>query len=750
MTSQWSTKRQRVFPAQFPVDSPGSEKYMHSTLSEIFGFRSFRPHQEEIVQAILDNRDVFAVMPTGGGKSLCYQLPAAMKKGVCVVVSPLISLMKDQVDAANAAGLRAGTLNSMTPQVERNEVGAAIRRGELNLLYVSPERFNTDLFIERLKTIELAFFAIDEAHCISEWGHDFRPDYLALSRIVPEFPNVPVAAFTATATPQVAQDIVQRLGLRSPHITRASFNRPNLFYIVQPKTSVDLQICEFLRERKGESGIIYRTTRKNVEATAEYLLREGFSAKPYHAGMSDQDRIAVQEEFRRDECPIIVATIAFGMGIDKSNVRFVVHGDLPKNIEGYYQETGRAGRDGEPARCLLFFGRGDIVTIKYFIKQIEDAQAKEVAQTQLDQMVRYAEHDGCRRADLLAYFGEQFPTSNCNGCDVCCGDVERTDATIEAQKALSAMYRTGGRFGATHIADILVGANTEKIRERKHNQLPTYGVGKEHDKAYWRRLIDALLAQGLASVDDPKYPTPKVTEEGWKVLRKQRDFQMIHSAPSKKSKTTGGSVVRYSEELFERLRDVRANLARVENVAPYVVFSDRALHEMSAYFPTTPGQLLQISGVGNHKLEAYGESFLDVICGYVMGHPDEYERRLALPTQEERDERREREYASKPLVTERETLRMLTEGLTLEQIAELRNIKRNTVLEHLDVLLNAGFEVPFKPNIAPERMEQIAEWFRRANSWNLTPVVEISGGQLGYDEARLARIVLKQRQKARL
>jgi len=575
---------------------------------------------------------VFAVMPTGGGKSLCYQLPAAMKKGVCVVVSPLISLMKDQVDAANANGMRAGTLNSMTTPQEREAIGTAIRRGELDLLYVSPERFNTDLFIERLQTIEIAFFAIDEAHCISEWGHDFRPDYLALSRIVPEFPDIPVAAFTATATPQVSQDIVQRLGLRSPHMTRASFNRANLSYAVQPKMNVERQIFEFLKDRKGESGIIYRTTRKNVEATAGYLHAQGLTAKPYHAGMPDYERNAVQEAFRRDECPVIVATIAFGMGIDKPNVRFVVHGDLPKNIEGYYQETGRAGRDGEPAQCLLFFGRQDIVTLSFFANQIEDDHAKEIAKTQLHKMIHFAEQDGCRRAGLLAYFGESFPDANCNSCDVCCGDVERVDATIDAQKALSAIHRTGGRFGAIHITDILTGANTEKIRQWNHDQLPTYGVGREQNKTYWRRLIDALLAQGLASVEDPQFPVPKVTEEGWKVLRKERTFQMIRSAPAKKPKKksvggTGGTIEQYSEKLFEQLRDLRMRLARAENVPPYVIFSDRSLREMSAYFPTSPDELLAISGVGSRKLENYGERFLDVITQYTVRHPDEYKTR---------------------------------------------------------------------------------------------------------------------------
>jgi len=717
-------------------------------LAELFGFRSFRPHQEEIVSAVLSGRDVFAVMPTGGGKSLCYQLPAYLLDGVCVVVSPLISLMKDQVDAACANGLRAATLNSVTSPEERSAIAAALRQGELNLLYVSPERFNTPGFGDWLKRLQVSFFAIDEAHCISEWGHDFRPDYLALSRIVAEFPGVPLAAFTATATPRVAEDISARLKLRSPHLTRASFNRPNLFYQVTPKDDLDGQLREFLRDHQGESGIIYRTTRKNVEATAAMLRSHGIPARAYHAGLPDGERAENQDSFRRDECQVIVATIAFGMGIDKSNVRYVVHADLPKNIEGYYQETGRAGRDGEAARCVLFHGRQDVAQLTRFAADIEDEEARETALSQLGQMLNFARTDNCRRVALLGYFGEKFPEKNCGACDVCLGEVEREDATVSAQKALSAVARTDGRFGAGHIADILTAANTKRIREQGHDRLPTYGVGKDRDKSYWRAVMDALLGQGLTRVDDPRYPTPTITDDGWKVLRGQRTFQLIkQAASSRKSRKSRGTIdgdEPYSLGLFASLREARTRRARADNVPPYVVFSDRTLHEMERVFPDTREKLLAINGVGKRKLETYGKEFLAVINAYRQANPGE----VAIPTA-----------PRKPVPcfvapnpgggrtgTVLETMRLLEEGKSLPEIAKARSLKADTIVTHLETLAATGYELHQDQFFTPRRLEEIFALYRQTQTWQLKPVVEESKGTLDYSEARLARIFLQQRE----
>ncbi len=593
-----------------------------TTLAEIFGFHAFRPHQEEIVRSVLDGSDVFAVMPTGGGKSLCYQLPARLLDGVCIVVSPLISLMKDQVDAAKNNGLCAGTLNSTTTPAERQEIGLSLRLGEMDLLYISPERFNSEHFIERLKTLKISFFAVDEAHCISEWGHDFRPDYLALSRIVDEFPGVPLAAFTATATDRVAKDIVSRLRLRKPHLTRASFNRPNLNYRVEMKRGVEGQLRDFVADHRDQSGIIYRTSRKKVEATAEMLRDFGFSARAYHAGMSDEDRNSAQEAFRRDECSIIVATIAFGMGIDKSNVRFVVHGDLPKNIEGYYQETGRAGRDGEPADCVLFYGRQDSVLLSKFAEEIEDPAAREIALSQLHQMIRFAERDECRRAALLQYFGERYPNPNCGGCDYCNDEIEREDATIPAQKILSAIYRTGERFGGSHICDIVAGANTEKIRSFRHDALPTYGVGKDRPKSYWKMIVDALLARDILAAEDPTRPILKLTDDARLILKGKKSFETvkwIESGRKRDAKTVNMTPILrdgldpLGERVFQTLRALRTEIAASENLPAYIVFSDRSLQEMSHYLPANKDEMLQINGVGQKKWELYGERFLDAI-----------------------------------------------------------------------------------------------------------------------------------------
>ncbi|MDR0703481.1 MAG: DNA helicase RecQ [Planctomycetaceae bacterium] len=738
---------------------------IYSTLSSIFGFHSFRPHQEEIVQAILNGRDVFAVMPTGGGKSLCYQLPARLMDGVCIVVSPLISLMKDQVDAARINGLSAGTLNSTISAEERNTVGVALRENRLDLLYISPERFNSEHFLERLKTLKIAFFAIDEAHCISEWGHDFRPDYLALSKIVHEFPGVPVTAFTATATSRVAGDIAARLCLRNPYLIRASFNRPNLFYRVMMKQNIDEQLRSFLAGHRGESGIIYRNSRKKVEAATEILQAYGISARAYHAGMSDIDRHAAQEAFSRDECLIIVATIAFGMGIDKSNVRFVIHADLPKNIEGYYQETGRAGRDGEPAECLLFFGRQDIAQQLRFVNEIEEEAARNIAKEQLRQMIRLAEQNHCRRAALLKYFGETFPEKNCNGCDVCADTQKQEDATIPAQKVLSAIYRTKESFGAIHLTDILVGANTEKIRQFRHDQLPTYGAGKDKPKHYWRAVIEALIVQKIIIVNDLLRPVPRLTDEAWFILRSQKKFQMkkLPEYYSEKDKISQIPITKipiheeqpFSELLFAKLREIRTELARAANISPYIVFSDRTLHEIARYFPRNAEEFQQIHGVGQHKYTAYGQRFLEVINEFCAQYPDEVKRwQDHQPLEMNRN-------ISTPVIPATqltpstpsyqsssyiETYRLFQQGKTIDEIATERQLTHGTIITHLEKLSESGLELSVDLFFVPERLTQIKEWFLKSGETfflKLKPAVEISEGKLDYDEARLARIFLR-------
>ena len=593
------------------------------TLNRVFGFHSFRPNQEEIVRAVLAGRDAFAVMPTGGGKSLCYQLPACLLDGTCVVVSPLISLMKDQVDAAKSNGLMAEYLNSSLTAAQRGDVGRKLTAGKLDLLYVAPERLAADGFLDILKTVPICLFAIDEAHCISEWGHDFRPDYLLLSMIVEHFGDSPVAAFTATATQHVQQDIIERLALRDPHTVRASFDRPNLFYQVEPKDDADAQILSFVRSRPGEAGIVYRTTRDSTEGTAACLASQGVKALPYHAGLENEVRKKHQDAFSRDEVDVIVATIAFGMGIDKSNIRFVVHGDLPKNMESYYQETGRAGRDGEPAHCLLLFGRGDIVKIRYFINKIEDETERSIAGQKLNQIAAFASVNACRRRQILAYFGERLEAANCGACDVCAGQTEQIDATTEAQILMSAVVRTGQRFGAMHVVEVVTGANTQRIRRLRHDLLKTYGAGAERDKQYWRRIVDDLLGQECMVRTEGEYPVLKLTPRGEDVLYGREEFHVLRQ-PSKRRRRArpADAVIEYDHALFEELRAVRRQLAADRNVPPFIIFSDRTLHEMAAHFPTTPDEMWNITGVGEKKLQQYAGDFLPVVNAYVRDHPD--------------------------------------------------------------------------------------------------------------------------------
>ncbi|NHQ59262.1 DNA helicase RecQ [Chlorobium sp. BLA1] len=604
------------------MNSPETDALLFDTLRKVFGFREFRPNQEKIVRAILDKRDVFAVMPTGGGKSLCYQLPAVLLSGTCMVISPLIALMKDQVDGARANGIRAAFLNSSQLHEERESVMRELLSNSLDLLYVAPERFTFDHFRELLGRVNISMAVIDEAHCVSEWGHDFRPDYLSLSALVSLFPDLPVSAFTATATHRVQQDILDRIALRDPLIVRASFDRPNLFYDVRFKEKPDAQIVAILKTNQGKAGIIYRTSRKSVNDTAAMLQTKGFRALPYHAGLSDEERKRNQEAFIRDEVEVIVATIAFGMGIDKSNIRFVIHADLPKSIENYYQETGRAGRDGEPAHCTLLFAQGDIPKVRFFIDTMLDETERARALDALTRVTSFASTSVCRRITLLNYFGETYPHENCGYCDICTGSREVVDCTREAQMLLSAIVRTEERFGATHIIDIVMGSANQKIRDMGHDQLRTYGVGKGHTKKYWRQLADELFAQKVVAKAEGLYPTLYLLPKAVRILKGEEQIEIVRVLEKKAARAVQGDEgAPFDQELFELLRTLRKQIADEQGIPPYLVFSDRSLHDMAAIFPRTAEAMLTVSGVGEVKLERYGRQFLRLIDRFISDHP---------------------------------------------------------------------------------------------------------------------------------
>ncbi|MDQ7788082.1 MAG: DNA helicase RecQ [Thermodesulfovibrionales bacterium] len=721
------------------------ETFLHDTLKTVFGFQTFRPNQEAIIRSILAGSDVFAVMPTGGGKSLCFQLPATVMQGTTVVISPLISLMKDQVDAAVGNGIQAAFMNSSMSFDEVSDVYRMLQYNKISLLYIAPERFVMPHFVERLKTVKLSLFAIDEAHCISEWGHDFRPDYLGLSRIPEMFPDVPVAAFTATATRRVQEDIINKIGLRKPHIVRASFNRPNLFYEVKAKSRVDLQIMEFLSDHPGESGIIYRTTRDAVRETAGFLKTKGIAVLPYHAGLSTDERTRNQEAFNRDEVQVIVATIAFGMGIDKSNLRFVLHADLPKNIEGYYQETGRAGRDGDPAHCLLFFGRGDIPKIRYFINEIKDDKERFISIEKLNQIVGFATHNVCRRRQLLGFFGEDYPDDNCGACDICSGSVEQVDITTDAQILLSAISRTGQRFGTGHIIDIVTGADTKRIRELRHNSIRTYGTGKGRDKKYWRSVVDELIAQKTIMQEGDPYPVMKITPKGSDILFGSERFMALRKEEGKaKSARKKEDAEGYDRTLFEKLRAARKRIAEGQEVPPYVVFSDRTLREMCRRFPSILSEMRKISGVGDAKLERYGRDFVREIQSYLDENPG-----IAIPETEAGDEGSAvLPQKKKKGDTIEETFMFFKGGMSPEDIAKLRSLAPSTIAAHLERLIMDGRDIDMSRLIDPGKRLKIEEFFRTIKGWELNPVVEHFTGMVSYEEARLVRAHLLRNKKA--
>ncbi len=590
---------------------------IQDTLRRVFGLHEFRPLQQAIVEDLVSGRDVFVLMPTGGGKSLCYQLPALHRPGVALVASPLISLMKDQVDALTANGVAAAFYNSSLDAAAARQVLARLHAGELDLLYVAPERLMAPDFLARLGQIPIALLAVDEAHCVSQWGHDFRPEYAALGELRSHFPAVPMIALTATADPHTRDDVVRCLGLERAQRYVSSFDRPNIRYTVLEKHRPMDQLTRFLDGRRGEAGIVYALSRKRTEEIAGHLVQAGFEAAAYHAGLPGELRHDIQERFLRDDLKIVVATVAFGMGIDKPNVRFVVHYDLPKHIEGYYQETGRAGRDGLPSEALLLYGAQDVVTARRLLESTDNPDQRRIESHKLQAMVGLAESLSCRRRVLLGYFGEELD-ADCGNCDVCLDPPETFDATVAAQKVLSCVYRVGERFGIRHVVDVLRGADTERIRKLGHERLSTYGIGAETSDAEWTSLTRQLIHLGLLSQDVANYSVLKLTEKARPVLRGEQTLRLarprIREAKKKKRARSAVGLEPADEALFESLRALRKRLAGDQGVPPYVVFGDATLVEMSQRKPASEAELLDITGVGQVKLERYGAAFLDVIA----------------------------------------------------------------------------------------------------------------------------------------
>ena len=735
-------------------------------LKKYFGFTSFRPLQEEIIRDTLAGKDVFAVLPTGGGKSLCFQLPALVRPGLTVVISPLIALMKDQVDALQAAGVPATFLNSSLAAGESRPRMRGLHNGEYRLLYVAPERLMLSGFLDDLKRWNVNLFAIDEAHCISEWGHDFRPEYRQINSLRGVFPEVPLMALTATATERVRADIITQLHLREPACYTASFNRPNLTYRISAKSGAYEQITDFLRARPSESGIIYCQARKTADSLASKLNSDGVRAAAYHAGMETDDRSRSQEAFLRDEVRVVCATIAFGMGINKPNVRFVIHYDLPKNIEGYYQETGRAGRDGLPSECLLLFSPGDRVKYSRFIDEMTNPKEREIARAQLEQIVHYAECASCRRAFLLNYFGEQYDGSggsrreeapspsgqndqslltsaatdsaNCAACDNCLSPRQTWDGTIAAQKFLSCVYRirekSGFGVGVQHIVEVLCGAETDKIRKWDHHTLSTYNIGGEHSRPEWSAIGRELVRLGFLRQNAEKFNTIEMTDEGRTALKSRQKIVLTRAvtAPDQPAKHRAGEIA-CEEPLFDKLRQLRKRLADERGVPPYIVFSDVSLRQMARNYPADEKAFSRISGVGEKKLREFGASFMDEIAAHLQSNARQMFADDSSPEPAPAPVR------SKLNDTARETVYFFRQGKSVEQICLVRGLKESTIYGHLEDAIRAGEAIELDRLVDEKGRREIASAFERHGFGNLTGAFEALGERYSHGQLRVYR-----------
>nr|WP_245557578.1 DNA helicase RecQ [Deinococcus peraridilitoris] len=707
-------------------------------MKTVFGYDAFRGPQADIVRHVAAGADALVLMPTGGGKSLCYQVPALLRGATAIVVSPLIALMKDQVDALRQLGVRAAYLNSSLGAYEAREVEEALRHGELQLLYVAPERLMTPRFLDLLDRSEVSLFAIDEAHCVSQWGHDFRPEYLQLAVLAERYPHVPRLALTATADEATRREIVEKLHLQGARQFISSFDRPNIHYRIVEKNNALRQLLEFIRaEHDGDAGIVYCLSRKSVEESAAWLAAQGVSALPYHAGLGPEVRARHQERFLREEGLVMVATVAFGMGIDKPNVRFVAHLDLPKSLEGYYQETGRAGRDGLPSTVLMTYGLADVVSVRRMLASSTAPEpVRRVEGQKLDALLAFAESAQCRRQVLLRYFGEEL-SAPCGNCDTCQNPCETWDALVAAQKLLSAAVRTGNRFGAGHLIDILLGKDSPRVRALGHHQLSVYGLGSELSERQWRSVVRQLVALGYLTTDAGGHgslivtPAARALLKGECALRLRRDSDKpVKSARRPAAEPLGA----HDEGLFAELRALRLQLAQAQKVPPYVIFHDATLKAMAESRPQTLTQLATISGVGQGKLERYGDAFLAVLQGHpprgpVASGSGPLERSVAVAVGSKAD-------------TLEVTLQLLRGGLTIADIARERQLTAQTVSGHLAELARAGEVTPQEATgFSDSDLRAIEQAWQALPSdarGKLKPLREALGGAYDYDRLRVA------------
>jgi len=700
---------------------------IQQTLQQYFGYNSFRHNQEEIIENVLAKKDSIVLMPTGGGKSLCYQIPALVLEGITIVVSPLIALMKDQVDALKLNGVAAAFLNSSQSFSEQSSIIQQLKNNRLKLLYVAPERLlGQNGLLNYLKEINVSLFAIDEAHCISHWGHDFRPEYLVLGQLKKQFPAVPIIALTATADSLTKKDIIQKLEVTDYTVYENSFNRPNISYYIKQKRNYFNQLTDFLSEHKEDSGIIYCLSRSSTEKLAGDLRDEGYEAAAYHAGLEKNIKEENQDKFLKDEIKIIVATIAFGMGINKSNVRFVVHVDMPKNIEGYYQETGRAGRDGLPSEAILFYSASDVFKLKSFARvEGNEAQSK-VMLKKLDQMAAFCETRQCRRKYLLNYFDE--PAANfCGSCDVCLSEEEKTDATIEAQKLLSAVTRLQERFGINYVIDFLRGSSTTKT---EHQAIKTFGIGKDISKDQWKMYVKDMLQLGYLQQSDTEYPVLQLNEVSKQILRGEMQVMLVKSVSVNKEIVQKSSVAEpVHADLFKKLKAIRYDLAKEENVAAFQVFSDATLMELATYLPLTNAALAKISGFGAIKLERYGNNFLDAIIDYCVANNLTTKIDAKMPKRQRKSSTVEKTTDTKKL-----SLQLFQLGRSVDEIAFERGLSTGTVEGHLAHFIFSG-ELKINELVNAEKLKVIAVAIEaNNNSLAIAPIKQKLGDGYSYGE----------------